>query len=231
MRPTEVRWPIPGVSRAELTETPGLDEIALTIHKLLVNEPAPRWCEAWFDVLDERTAGSEWDDTRFVSVHTQLGDPFLWAWRGTPIDIAVTVTAIDVGPNLVTVTARRADNQQPIPDAVICLRQEGGTYVTGTTNLQGTHTFWIDVQSAALSVHASALKPAFIPSTVLVPVGAGMSVGYKRHELSDCINGGDCDSTLEAGEKVNVAITLQNRGTQTSAAGTAKLRPTPGTSS
>jgi hypothetical protein len=70
--------------------------------------------------------------------YTLLGDPSLPIWTGSPLGVDVSATALQLGPNTVTVTVQRGDTSAPIEGAFVCLQREGEDYASGYTGPAGT---------------------------------------------------------------------------------------------
>lgn len=202
-----------------------------TMTKLFdTREPARRFTQGWYEALHERYGGDQWfNDIRNACLHPVLGDPLMWPWRDVPVGMDFAVSPVGVGIVTVTVDVTEAGTQTPVGGALVCLRQGYWTYATAMTDDQGRAVFeGVLIQDVEKPVIVSGLKVGLKPSRTSFSVGGEQAfVGYLSHSIDDCGSGGDCDGVLEAGETVDIEVSLKNRGETASQMGFAVLRPTP----
>ena len=146
---------------------------------------------------------------------TLLGDPEadLYTNAVVPLQVAHPASvALDAAPITVTVTAQGT----PVAGAVVTLWRANAVFVRATTNPTGTAELPItatETGALTLTVHRSYYQPYQAPITI-TPAG-GPYVFIQSMTIDDDMAGGtsgDGDGLADAGETVELHVTLKNGG-------------------
>ncbi len=159
----------------------------------------------------EYDSGTRWN----LLATTLLGDPEVDLYTNAAVPIAVThpaSVALGSAPITVTVTA----GGSPVAGASVTLRKTAETYVRGITGANGQAQLAVGAQTTgtlALTVHKSYYRPYL--ATVNVTAGSGPYVYVQTMVVDDDGVGqssGDGDGQADAGETVELRLTLRNGG-------------------
>jgi hypothetical protein len=147
-----------------------------------------------------------------------MGDPEMMVWTELPESLVVThagSVSLDGGAYLVEVT----DGTDPVEAAMVCFHNEDtGDYARGTTDELGQVT--LDLSPRALGTASLIVtKRNFYPAVDSVAVGGtGARVFVESVVIDDDASGessGNGDGVWDAGETVELIVTLSNGGDQT----------------
>lgn len=170
-----------------------------------------------------RGPGHAWNSVEcYFYMYTLIGDPGLEIWTDVPRPLAVEhPLAVDAGSHGLTCVVRESD-LRPLRGAYVCLFGKEQIHSGGFTGLDGTVYLPLSVE-AGDSVMLTVTRHNFIPyQVVLVTEEMPMCVALAEHtvdddELDD--SSGDGDGTVNPGERIEVALSLQNMGTTATASG------------
>ena len=167
-----------------------------------INKDANRWCH--FEIC-------------------LLGDPEMPIWTDTPValDNVTYAPTVPIGASDFTVTVNHGGS--PVEDALVCVRKSGEVYERDRTNASGQVTLSIAPTSEdTLSVSVKAHNHLPYDGTALV-IASGTYVTYQSHTIDD-VAGGNGDGLVNAGEAIEMPVTVKNYGTETASGVSAILR-------
>jgi hypothetical protein len=153
-----------------------------------------------------------------------LGDPELRMWTAEPQGLVVSHAAsAPLGTPSVTVSVQDSA-LAAVPGALVCLSDDAGTYSRGVTDGAGSVTLPItSTQTGTLDVVVT--RPEFLPheSTLTLDPAAGPHLAVVAEAVDDDGSGsssGNGDGVVDAGETIELGLTVSNGGgaTATSAA-------------
>ncbi len=163
----------------------------------------------------------------------ELGDPELRMWRGKPRTLTVnapaTMTLADT-----TITVQVLTSGQPLPNARVTAYRAGNDFESGLTDATGSVVLPFRPDSAGglvtLTVTAFNAHP-WQAALVIAPTSAPTIVKGPVTLVDDGSGGtiGDGNASLDAGESVDVRLSLLNRGGSTAPNVKATLTTTDGT--
>jgi hypothetical protein len=152
-----------------------------------------------------------------------LGDPEMSIWTDTPValdDVSYPPT-VPIGSSDFTVTVNHGGS--PVEDALVCVRKGDEVYERGRTNGSGQVTLSIAPTSEdTLYVSVKAQDHLPYDGSALV-IASGTYVTYYGHQIDDAA-GGNGDGVVNAGETIEMPVTVKNYGTETASGVTAVLR-------
>ena len=154
-----------------------------------------------------------------------FGDPEMQVWTGTPqnLNVSVTPSSIQNGSATITVTINNLPNSQT---AMVCL-QKGDEVYTVRTMQNGTQAFTISPKTTGV-VDVTITSHNFRPFEMTIPVGISPTAVLHVSDLTydDDKTGesnGNNDKQLDAGEKIELSVTLKNEGGAVSGVATGSL--------
>ena len=159
----------------------------------------------------EYDSGTRWN----LLATTLLGDPEVDLYTNAVVPVAVThpaSVALGSAPITVNVTA----GGSPVAGATVTLWKAGEFYVRAITGANGQAQLAVGAQTTgamALTVHKSYYRPYL--GTVTVTAGSGAYVYVQSMVVDDDGVGqssGDGDGRADAGETVELRLTLRNGG-------------------
>ena len=160
----------------------------------------------------------------YCSLHL-LGDPEMQVWTGIPqnLNVSVTPSSIQNGSAIITVTINNLPNSQT---ATVCL-QKGDEVYTVRTMQNGTQAFTISPKTTGV-VDVTITSHNFRPFETTIPVGISSNAVLHVSDLmyDDDKTGesnGNNDKQLDAGEKIELSVTLKNEGGAASGVVTGRL--------
>jgi hypothetical protein len=143
-----------------------------------------------------------------------LGDPEMPIWTDTPValdDVSYPPT-VPIGASDFTVAVNHGGS--PVEDALVCVRMGGEVYERDRTNASGQVTLSIAPTSEdTLYVSVKAHDHLPYDGTALV-IASGKYVSYYSHQIDDAA-GGNGDGLVNAGETIELPVTVKNYGTET----------------
>lgn len=157
---------------------------------------------------------------------TLLGDPALDIWTKLPEDLSVSHPIMTFIMHENNFTVRVESDFEPLPDALVCIRQGEGLYATQLTDLSGKATFALiptTPETLGISVTAHDHLP-YLGTTLARALGPWP--WYSRHSVDDDESdnsSGNGDGVINQGETIELTIRLKNYGIQTAQNITAKL--------
>ena len=173
-------------------------------------------------ILHTKASGSL--STGNCSLHL-FGDPEMQVWTGIPqnLNVSVTPSSIQNGSAIITVTINNLPNSQT---ATVCL-QKGDEVYTVRTVQNGTQAFTISPKTTGV-VDVTITSHNFRPFETTIPVGISPNAVLHVSDLmyDDDKTGesnGNNDKQLDAGEKIELSVTLKNEGGAVSGAVTGRL--------
>ena len=162
-------------------------------------------------ILHTKASGSL--STGDCSLHL-FGDPEMQVWTGVPqnLNVSVTPSSIQNGSATITVTINNLPNSQT---AMVCL-QKGDEVYTVRTMQNGTQAFTISPKTTGV-VDVTITSHNFRPFETTIPVGISPNAVLRVSDLTydDDKTGesnGNNDKQLDAGEKIELSVTLKNEG-------------------
>ncbi|HMB71366.1 MAG TPA: FG-GAP-like repeat-containing protein, partial [bacterium] len=148
-----------------------------------------------------------------------LGDPELRIWTQEPAGLVVShPPSVPLGASGVTVTVQDS-SATAVAGALVCLSDGAGTYSRGLTDGAGSVTLPItSTQTGTLSVVAT--KGDYRPHESSVTLGAagGPFLAHVSDSVDDDNAGsssGNGDGVVDAGETVELGVTVENAGVST----------------
>ncbi|MFR2070820.1 MAG: C25 family cysteine peptidase [Bacteroides nordii] len=173
-------------------------------------------------ILHTKASGSL--STGNCSLHL-FGDPEMQVWTGIPqnLNVSVTPSSIQNGSATITVTINNLPNSQT---AMVCL-QKGDEVYTVRTMQNGTQSFTISPKTTGV-VDVTITSHNFRPFEMTIPVGISPTAVLHVSDLTydDDKTGesnGNNDKQLDAGEKIELSVTLKNEGGAVSGVATGSL--------
>ena len=160
----------------------------------------------------------------YCSLHL-FGDPEMQVWTGVPqnLNVSVAPSSIQNGSATITVTINNLPNSQT---AMVCL-QKGDEVYTVRTMQNGTQAFTISPKTTGV-VDVTITSHNFRPFETTIPVGISPTAVLHVSDLTydDDKTGesnGNSDKQLDAGEKIELSVTLKNEGGAVSGVVTGRL--------
>ncbi|MCI0452410.1 MAG: C25 family cysteine peptidase, partial [Candidatus Latescibacteria bacterium] len=158
-------------------------------------------------------------------VYTLLGDPEMPLWSDSVDILSVNhVASINKGTNNITVTV--TESAIPVEGARVCLTKDEDDYEVGITDASGQATLPFRAESAGtIKVVVTGLNYKRYEGDITVG-GTGAYCRVSSIAIDDDnVNGtiGNNNDIVEAGERVDFALTIQNTGTA-STSGTLSVR-------
>jgi hypothetical protein len=158
----------------------------------------------------------------YFNAYNLLGDPSLELWTAVPRLLNVShASSVPVGTNTFSVLVQTG-SAQPLKGALVSLYKRNDVKVVDFSDASGMAYFQISTATPdTLFVTVSKHDCAPYCGYALVNNSA-VYVGYLSHTISD--PGGNNNGEINPGETIQMAVTLKNYGTSTTATGvTAKL--------
>ncbi len=158
----------------------------------------------------------------YFNAYNLLGDPSLDLWTAAPRSLSIShASSIPVGTNLISVSVQTGSSQ-PIKDALVSLYKRNEVKALDFSDASGMAYFQIST-STADTLFITVSKHDYAPYCGYALVNnSAVYVGYLSHTISD--PGGNNNGEINPGETIQMAVTLKNYGTSTTASGvTAKL--------
>jgi len=152
-----------------------------------------------------------------------LGDPEMPIWTDTPValDNVSYPPTVPIGASDFTVTVQHGGS--PVEDALVCVRKDSEVYERDRTDASGQVTLSIAPTSEdTLFVSVKAHNHLPYDGTALV-IASGKYVTYQSHTIDDAA-GGNGDGVANAGEAIELPVTVKNYGTETASDVSAILR-------
>jgi hypothetical protein len=165
-----------------------------------------------------------------------LGDPSMQVWSEAPDQLTVTHTPTDIklpGLHKVTITVKD-DGNNAVPGARVALNRVDEVYAIGWTDSSGVATFpslFVPYIVDTIDVWATKWNAAPAHDGIPLPVsfnptGFAARVVYRNHVFSDSAGSGTATDELEAGDVVDLEVTIASSGGGVPP-GTAKLVMSP----
>jgi hypothetical protein len=155
-----------------------------------------------------------------------LGDPELAAWTSKPKTLTATITPstfAQPGSHTFTVTVKDQSTNQPVRDALVCLKQTNRAYAFLLTDANGVSSFRMALPTAdTLRVTCSAKNYVPLVSNVVSGTLQSPHLFYVEHTAAGAPGMSNSNSLVDAGEKIDLDITVKNGGTSVTGA-TGKL--------
>lgn len=171
---------------------------------------------------------------RYFEMYNILGDPGLDIWNHEPSALGVSYAGqMPVGTTSLDVTV--TDGGSPVENALVCLvKEDDGVYETACTNPSGVASVAMSpapVAPGALAVTVT--RHDYYPheGEVLVSAAYAAYCVFQSQIIDDDSVGGssgDGDGVVEAGETIELLVTLQNIGNETAYGVSATLSPSTG---
>ncbi|HMB68627.1 MAG TPA: C25 family cysteine peptidase, partial [bacterium] len=148
-----------------------------------------------------------------------LGDPELRIWTREPEGLVVSHSAsLILGTSSVTVSVQDS-SLVAVPGALVCVSDDAGTYSRGVTDPAGSVVLPItSTQTGTLDVVVTG--PEYLPheSTVTLDPAVGPHLALVSESFDDDGTGsssGNGDGVVDAGESVELGLTVLNSGSAT----------------
>lgn len=215
-------------------ETPPETDVFKNTVRIALGEP---WegvplCVALKEGIHEKYFDEAEDEVRTFAEYNVLGDPQLVPWPDWVDKLMVQVSPNPItalGSQTITATVTDSVTGLPVPDVLVNIKQRDVLAARETTNDQGAVSFKsVSVQDGTDSVYMTVFRPGYVPVKVVIPIQVSAPyIAYGSHHVDDCGANGDCDGVLEAGEIIDLDVTMKNFGTTASQQGFLRLLPTP----
>jgi hypothetical protein len=157
------------------------------------------------------------------------GDPGLSIWTDVPEVMSVSYpTVLNIGARQVAIQVLRTADNVPIEDALVCLwkRNPDSTWVKGFTNAQGQITLPVTVRAAG-EMMLTVTKRNHKPYLVSIPCSQTDQMCMFNTYLVDDDNAGgtsgNADGVVNAGETIDLSVSLKNSGSTGTATGVSAL--------
>lgn len=157
---------------------------------------------------------------------TLLGDPEMPVWTAVPqtFNVSVTPNTIANGENTISIQINNLPVNQK---ALICLMKEGEGYSTLTVSDRAVHTFAFTPYTSGV-INVTITSNNFRPYEAVIPVSVSPKAVL---HISDLIfdddkqgeSNGNSDKQLDAGETIELSVSLKNDGGAVSDVVTGKL--------
>ncbi|HEX5131271.1 MAG TPA: C25 family cysteine peptidase [Candidatus Krumholzibacteria bacterium] len=148
-------------------------------------------------------------------IYCMLADPEMPLWT-QPVQPLIVGYPAAVGLGATPVTVTVADGSGPVADARVCLSKGDDDYEVGYTDAGGSVTLSMTAESAGnVSVVASAPNHALHIGAIAVSAAAGEYVSFDDITVDDDSTAGTAgngDSVLDAGEVVDLMVSVRNEG-------------------
>jgi len=148
-------------------------------------------------------------------VTTLLGDPEMPLFTGSVGTVNV-VHVPSVGLGTTDILVNVTSGGQPVDSAVVCLTKGGDDYQYGATNALGNVTFPFTAETAGvIDVVVTGRNLARHEGSITVNAAAGAYVNYASLTVDDNTSGGsfgNADGAVDAGETIDMTISLKNTG-------------------
>jgi hypothetical protein len=146
----------------------------------------------------------------FMEWNNLMGDPGTHIWTGAPIEMDVRHEAeIALGANNFIVSVDNAEEEEPIPDAQVCLYQAGNLHSVVRTDENGVAEFILPVDALEEGeLMVTVTKHNHLPYLAEIDVvESEFYLGAESWEIED-----DEDGIANPGENLDLAVTLTNFG-------------------
>jgi hypothetical protein len=181
--------------------------------------------EVYMDFPDEFYPTSDSGVLYYFHTYNILGDPSLDVWTDTPDTFRITHNAsIPVGTNYLSVQVNNSSSQ-PVEGAMVSLYKDGEVKEVEFSNASGSVHFNFTTSSQD-TLFVTVTKHNVKPYCGFCLVNNSSTyVGYYDHTIDD--SGGNNNGDVNPGEPIEMAVTLKNYGTSTTATNiSAKLTTT-----
>ncbi|MBD3335050.1 MAG: hypothetical protein GF355_06005, partial [Candidatus Eisenbacteria bacterium] len=186
-------------------------------------------------ILDN--AENQWSKAAHLQLHL-FGDPSLMVWSAAPDSLDVTTNINDM-PDFwqhreVLVTVK--DDGVAVSGARVCLEQSDDIYALTWTGDDGVAQFpAVHIHNLEDDLNVWTIAHNYLPgevvidnlSNVIPPSTLNPPLFYSRHVVSDSLDPGETSDVIEAGDLVDLDVTLRNPMTDASPPGLARLGMTP----
>lgn len=166
-----------------------------------------------YDLSILHTKASGYLSADYCSLHL-FGDPEMQVWTGIPqsLNVSITPSSIQNGSATIIVTINNLPNSQA---ATVCL-QKGDEVYTVQTMQNGTQSFVVTPKTTGV-MEVTITSHNFRPFETTIPVGVSPNAVLHVSDLTydDDKTGesnGNNDKQLDAGEKIELSVTLKNEG-------------------
>ena len=151
----------------------------------------------------------------YFHTYNLLGDPSLDIWTDVPDTFVVYHNAtIPVGTNNLSIQVKNSTNQA-VENAMVSLYKENEVKEVAFTDGAGNVTFNFSTSSQD-TLFVTVTKHNFKPHCGYCLVNnSSVYVGYYDHTISDPLPNGNNNGEVNAGEIIQMAVTLKNYGTST----------------
>ena len=153
----------------------------------------------------------------YIRKNHLFGDPELPVWTREPVDLTVSTspaTITNQNGQLTVSVSGMAYSEYGTSDVTVCVKKDGEVYLRksfyGTSQ---SHNFVFDVHpETAGDLKVTVTGHNYIPYETTVPVSiTGKNVFLSQKSVQDA--SGNNDGKLDAGETVNLSVSLTNNGT------------------
>ncbi|MCH7549437.1 MAG: hypothetical protein IH969_07890, partial [Candidatus Krumholzibacteriota bacterium] len=187
-----------------------------------MNRHVVRLGEAFARSRLERTplaASGDNDDLWTHYIYTCLGDPEMPQWNNVVDSLGVShVASVGLGTTAITVTVTASGG--PVDSSFVCLSKAGEDYVVGSTDGAGQMTLDFRTESAGvIKVVTTGRNHARHESFITVSSTGAAYVKLAGYTVDDDSVGGTVgngDGLLDAGETVDLLLSVENTGSLSS---------------
>jgi len=160
-------------------------------------------------------------------IYTILADPEMPLFTGSVETVNVAHVG-SVGLGTTSILVNVTSGGEPVDSAYVCLSKGGDDYQRGATNALGNAVFSFRAESAGqITVVVTGHNIARHQSTIPVTPGSGAYVSYASMTVDDNTSGGsfgNADGVVDAGETIDMTVSVVNTGVSTSGNVTLVLR-------
>jgi len=148
-------------------------------------------------------------------IYTLLADPEMPLYTGSVGTVNV-VHVPSVGLGTTSILVNVTSGGGPVDSAVVCLSKDGDDYEHGATNALGNVTLEFTAETAGtIKVVVTGRNLARDEGTITVNPAVGAYVNYASLTVDDNMSGGtfgNSDGVVDAGETMDLTISLKNTG-------------------
>ena len=180
-----------------------------------------------YGVYAEYPGTGNGDAKYYFEEYNLLGDPSTALWFRVPQPLtAAHPENIYLGPNDVDITVTSSGS--PVEDALVCITNDDDIHTAAYTNSSGQVTLSIDCTVVdTLYITATAYNKIPYTGEITVTGGDAPHIVYQSYTLDDdrvLPSNGDGEGDASIGEIIEMALTLENSGTEDAASVEATIR-------
>jgi hypothetical protein len=160
-------------------------------------------------------------------IYTILADPEMPLYTG-PVGSLNVVHVPSVGLGTTSILVNVTSGGQAVDSAVVCLSKGGEDYEYGSTNALGNAVFDFTAETPGqITVVVTGRNKARHEGAITVNASSGAYVAYSGMTVDDNMSGGsfgNADGVIDAGETIDMTLSLKNTGGTSTGTVTVVLR-------